>query len=198
MAKTAVKVDYIFNWNNDYTQVLILQTYDNKTSFPIIIAEREAIGLIKELEGIEIKRPQTHDLFFSMMQAFGIHLEEVYIHECMEGIFYTKLVCSSKGRVIELDSRPSDAVILALKADVPVFIEDGILETFGISTAEMKNQMLQFDRDNEDTLYRKEKHTLENISDKNLKTLLDHAIKIEDFEMAAQIRDILKQRKTDY
>jgi bifunctional DNase/RNase len=198
MAKTAVKVDYIFSWNNDYAQMLLLQTHDNKTSFPIIIAEREAISLIKELEKIEIKRPQTHDLLFSMMQVLGVHLEEVYIHNCTEGIFYTKLICSTKRKIIELDSRPSDAIVLALKADVSIFVEDSILEKFGVPTTELKNPITLLDDDNEDTIHEKGKQTLEKISDKNLETLLDHAIKIEDFEMAARIRDILKQRKIDY
>jgi bifunctional DNase/RNase len=196
MSKIAVKIDYILNWNNDYTQILVLQTQDSKISFPIIIANLEAIYLLKELEKIEVKRPQTHDLFFSFMQVCDIHLDEVYIHELKAGIFYTKLLCSTQGKVIELDSRPSDAIILALKAKVPIFVHESILKKIGMSPNEMEEKMFRFKNDSQDNVPDEEKYVLENIPNENLESLLERAIGVEDFEMAAQIRDILKQRKS--
>ncbi|MDR0606137.1 MAG: bifunctional nuclease family protein [Bacteroidales bacterium] len=196
MSKIAVKIDYVFNWNNDYTRILVLQTQDNQISFPIIIANFEAVCLLKELEKMDVKRPQTHDLFYSFMQVCDIHLEEVYIHEFKAGIFYTKLICSTQGKVIEMDSRPSDAVILALKAKVPIFVNENILKKFGMSRDEMEEKMFHFGRDDQDIIPEKEKYVFENMPDENLEKLLERAIGIEDFEMAAQIRDILKHRKS--
>jgi bifunctional DNase/RNase len=195
MAKTAVKIDSIFNWNNDYTQILILQTQDNQISLPIIIADIEVIGLLKELEKIEVKRPQTHDLFFSMMQVFDIHLEEAYIHELKEGIFHTKLICSTQGKVIELEARPSDAIILSIKAKAPIYVRDVILEKCGISTVEMKKKICRLENGNQNPVSKNDKYISENTPDDHLENLLEQAIKVEDFEMAAQIRDIIKQRK---
>ncbi|MDR2410463.1 MAG: bifunctional nuclease family protein [Bacteroidales bacterium] len=196
MSKIAVKIDYIFNWNKGYTQILVLQTQDNQISFPIIIANFEAICLLKELEKLTVKRPQTHDLFFSFMQVCDIHLKEVYIHELRAGIFYTKLICIGDDKVIELDSRPSDAVILASKAKVPIFVHESLLKRFGMPKEEMEKKMLCFVDAPPDFVIGQEKHSLENIPNENLENLLEHAIGIEDFEMAAQIRDILKQRKS--
>ncbi len=195
MAKIAIKVNCILNWNNDYARMLIMQTLDNQISFPIIIADNEAASLLKELEQVDVKRPQTHDLFFSLMQAFDIHLDEVYIYKLVEGIFYTKLVCSTQGKVIELDSRPSDGIILALKAKAPIFVEDNILEKLGISTAEMEKQILQPEDYDKDSVEREEELVFENMPNEELESLLKQAIEIEDFETASQIRDILKQRK---
>jgi bifunctional DNase/RNase len=195
MAKIAIKVNCILNWNNEYARMLVMQTYDNKTSFPIIIAGNEAANLLKELEKVEIKRPQTHDLFFAAIQAFHIEVKEVYIHKLIEGIFYTKLICQIENNIVELDARPSDAIILAIKANAPMFVEDDILEKLGIATSEMEKQIvspkdynMQFEED--------ENLAAEDLTEEELKILLDSAVEEEDFETASQIRDILNQRKS--
>jgi len=192
MEKIAIKINRILNWNNDYARMLVMQTMDNKISFPIIIADNEAASLFKEMEHIEVKRPQTHDLFFTFMQAFGISIEEVFIHRLVEGIFYTKISCSMQGEVFELDSRPSDAIILALKAKAPVFVEESILQKLGISTADMDKQLLRPEDDSNPE--KEEEYIYEDMTDEDLKNLLKQAIEMEDFEMASQIRDVLKQR----
>jgi bifunctional DNase/RNase len=195
MGKIAIKINCILNWNNDYARMLIMQTQDNLISFPIIIADNEAVSLFKEMERIEVKRPQTHDLLFLFMQTFGICLDEVYIHKLVEGIFYTKITCSVDGKTIELDSRPSDAIILALKAKASIFVDQSILEKLGISTSEMEKQITRSDDggDNE----KEEEYDIENMSDEDLKNLLKQAIEVEDFETASQIRDVFKQRKNN-
>jgi bifunctional DNase/RNase len=190
MAKIAIKINCILNWNNDYARMLIMQTMDSKTSFPIIIADNEAASLFKEMERVEVKRPQTHDLFFSFMQTFGIDIEEVYVHKLVEGIFYTKITCSMQGNLFELDSRPSDAIILALKTKAPIYVEENILEKLGIATAEMEKQIVSSGDDNPN----QEEPVFEDMSTDDLKSLLKQSIEIEDFEMASQIRDVLKQR----
>ena len=196
MAKVAIKVNCILNWSNEYARMLIMQTLDNKTSFPIIIAGNEAVSLLKELEKVEVKRPQTHDLFFSALQTFNIEIKEVYIHKLVEGIFYTKLICRQDEHIVELDARPSDAIILAIKANASIFAEEDILEKLGIATSEMEKQIVspqdyneQFEEDKEDFSY-------EEMSDNELQSMLDLAVEAEDFETASQIRDILNQRKS--
>jgi len=192
MDKIAIKINCVLNWSNDYARMLIMQTIDNKISFPIIIADNEAASLFKEMEKIEVKRPQTHDLFFNFMQTFSIDIDEVFIHKLVEGIFYTKIICSTQETVFELDARPSDAIILALKKKAPIFVEDSILKKIGISTDEMEKQILYpEDRNNSE---KDDEYTYEEMSDEDLKNLLKQAIEMEDFEMASQIRDVLKQR----
>ena len=195
MGKVAIKINCILNWNNDYARMLIMQTMDNKTSFPIIIADNEAASLFKEMEQVEVRRPQTHDLFFAFLQTFRIRIDEVYVHKLVEGIFYTKLICSTQENVFELDSRPSDAIILALKAKAPVFVEESILEKLGIATSDMEKQIIRSDDDGTDT--EKDDLVFEDMSNDDLKNLLKQSIEIEDFEMASQIRDVLKQRENN-
>ena len=191
MNKIEIKINCILNWNNDYARMLIMQTVDNKTSFPIIIADNEAASLFKEMEQVEVKRPQTHDLFFTFMQTFGIEIEEVFIHKLIEGIFYTKIICSVAGKMVELDSRPSDAIILALKAKAPIFVEETILKKLGIATADMEKQIIH----SGDSKEAEDEPVFEDMSNEDLKKLLKQSIEIEDFEMASQIRDVMKQRK---
>lgn len=196
MAKVAIKVNCILNWNNEYARMLIMQTYDQKTSFPIIIAGNEAANLLKELEKVEVKRPQTHDLFFSALQSFSIEIKEVYIHRLEEGIFYTKLICQQGDHTVELDARPSDAIILATKTNAPMFAEDDILEKLGIATSEMEKQIVSPQEYN-DQFDNNENFTYEEMSNEELESLLNLSVEAEDFETASQIRDILNQRKTN-
>jgi len=195
MAKIAIKVNCVLNWNNEYARMLVMQTLDNKTSFPIIIAGNEAAGLLKELEKMEVKRPQTHDLFFSMMQTFSISVQEVYIHKLIEGIFYTKLICSMDGEVMELDARPSDAIILAIKAKAPIFVEDVILDKLGILTAEMEKQIVSPQEYNREPEEQDDDIPFEDMTNEELERILELALEVEDFETASEIRDVLNQRK---
>jgi bifunctional DNase/RNase len=196
MAKVAIKVNCILNWSNEYARMLIMQTLDNQTSFPIIIAGNEAVSLLKELEKVEVKRPQTHDLFFSTLQAFHIEIKEVYIHKLVEGIFFTKLICRQDEHIVELDARPSDAIILAIKANTSIFVEDDILEKLGIATSEMEKQIVSPQEYNEQFEEEKEDFSYEEMSDEELQSMLNLAVEAEDFETASQIRDILNQRKS--
>jgi len=195
MAKIAITVNCILNWSNEFAHMLVMQTLDKKISFPIIIAGNEAAGLLKELENVKVKRPQTHDLFFSTIQTFDIQIEEVYIHELIEGIFYTKLICSTHGKTVELDARPSDAIILAIKANAPVFVEDTILDKLGMPTHEMEKQIISPQEYNQQAEDAEEDYPLDNWTTQKLTEMLNIAIETENFEMASQIRDVLNQRK---
>ena len=193
MGKVGIKVNCILNWNNDYARMLVMQTLDDRVSFPIIIADNEAVSLLKELENVEIKRPLTHDLFFSLLQSFQIKIQEVYIHKLAEGIFYTKMLCEKDNEQIEIDARPSDAIILAIKDNTPIFVEENILEKLGILTAEMEKHIFS------ETKSPKEQPETETAlasqSTQALEEKLKQAIEIEDFEAASTIRDIINERK---
>ena len=195
MGKVGIKVNCILNWNADYARMLVMQTLDGKTSFPIIIADNEAVSLLKELEKVEIKRPLTHDLFFDALQSFRIQIREVYIHNLAEGIFYTKLFCEKDDEWVEIDARPSDAIILAIKANAPIFVEELILEKLGILTSDMEKHVFPEGEDGKEGT--EAEQPLERQSDQELEEKLRQSIEIEDFEMASRIRDIIKERKNN-
>jgi bifunctional DNase/RNase len=195
MGKVGVKVNCILNWNTDYARMLVMQTLDGQTSFPIIIADNEAVSLLKELEKVEIKRPLTHDLFFDALQSFHIRIREVYIHKLAEGIFYTKLFCEKDDEWVEIDARPSDAIILAIKGNAPIFVEELILEKLGILTTDMEKHIFPDSESKKEGSEAEE--PLEQQSAQDLEEKLRQSIEIEDFEMASKIRDIIKERKNN-
>ena len=195
MGKVGIKVNCILNWNNDYARMLVMQTLDNRVSFPIIIADNEAVSLLKELEKVDIKRPLTHDLFFSLLQSFQIEIREVYIHKLVEGIFYTKILCEKGNEWVEVDARPSDAIILAIKGDTPIFVEENILEKLGILTTEMEKHIFPSAKSPKEPM--ETEKSLESQSSQELEEKLKQAIEIEDFEAASAIRDIINERKND-
>ena len=87
MTKVEIKINYIAEWTDKSARVLVLQTKDETVSFPVIISDNEAFNLIKEIENLQLKRPQTHDLVFDIMKQFNIKLHTVYIYNLLEEIF---------------------------------------------------------------------------------------------------------------
>lgn len=185
MAKVEIKVSCILNWNSDYARMLVMQTLDNLTSFPIIIAENEAVCLLKELEQVKVKRPQTHDLLFDTIQSFQIKIQEIYIHKLVEGIFYTQIRYEKDGEQVDIDARPSDAIILAIKSKAPIFVEESLLEKLG-KNIDILSPTLSENEEQEEDL---SNHSLQELEQKLLQS-----IEIEDFETASKIRDLIKMK----
>ena len=141
-------------------------------------------------------RPLTHDLMKNFMSAFSIDLHEIIISDLQEGIFYSKLVCSSENDTIEIDSRTSDALALAVRFGCPVYTYEHILESAGILM-----------EDTGGTKKRKSSTTIEDESDatgkasikamslEELETLLNEVLEQEDYIQAIAIRDEIKNRK---
>ena len=184
MAKIEIKIQYIAEWTDKSARVLVLQTKDQTISFPVIIAENEAFSLIKEIEHFELKRPQTHDLTYIIMQNFQIEMHAVYIYNLIEGIFHTSIDCSMNDQHVHIESRVSDAVILALKYQCPIFIEDFILEQVGMG----KNEL------NEDAASSESETDLSHKSIKELEEILQEAVENENFEYASLIRDEINKK----
>src|ERR1700729_3179641 len=99
---------------------------------PIVIGGFEAQAIAVALERMQPSRPLTHDLMKNFMMAFNVELHEVIINDLQEGIFYSKLVCSSESDTVEIDSRTSDALALAVRFGCPIYTYDNILESAGI------------------------------------------------------------------
>lgn len=98
--------------------------------FPIVIGLPEAQAIERRLKGIDIKRPQTHDLLASVIERLGASLESICINDLSEHTFYALLTVRAKdGEVIEIDSRPSDAIALGIAEDVPIFVAEHVLES---------------------------------------------------------------------
>jgi len=98
-------------------------------SFPIVIGISEAIAIDRRLSGIEIGRPMTHDLLANTIDQLGATLNSIAITEIIDGTFYASLdLTDHTGQQIEIDARPSDAIALGIAGDVPIYVDETVIE----------------------------------------------------------------------
>ena len=109
-------------------QIIELSEVDGDRTFPIVIGLPEAFAIERRLKGIEIPRPQTHDLLASVVGHLGGRLKEIVISDLLDGTFYAKLIIEQDGQEIEVDSRPSDAIALGVAEDVPIYVAEDVLD----------------------------------------------------------------------
>ena len=113
---------------NDY-QVIELREVDGERTFPIVIGLPEAQAIERRLQGIEIKRPLTHELLADIIDAFGGELMSITINDLSDHTFFATLdIERPGGDLMNVDSRPSDAIALGIARGVPIFVEEHVLE----------------------------------------------------------------------
>lgn len=161
---------------------LILKEVEGDRRLPIIIGAYEAQAIVIELDGITPPRPMTHDLFKNLIDVMDLSLTEVNITELQEGTFYANLYFENGD--IEIDARPSDAIAIAIRMQVPIYVSSDILDEVGVSGAEEDAQIKTSAQQNPKA---KKSELLTNID--KIKVKLDNAINNEDYELAAQLRD---------
>lgn len=174
---------------------LILEEVNGPHRIPIIIGVADAQSIAIRLERIIPLRPTTHDLFVSFAHAFGVKLKEVLIYKFEDGIFSSELTFSDGERTIVIDSRTSDAVAIAMRTQAPIFTTKKILDETGF----ILEEVISDQRDNEYSTGIMDSNTssasLHDMSEKELENKLNLAIKEEKYEEAAEISQILKQRR---
>ena len=177
-----------------HSYAVVLGEINGLRRLPIVIGGFEAQAIAVALERMNPSRPLTHDLMKNFMLAFNVDLHEVIINDLQEGIFYSKLVCSSENDTVEIDSRTSDALALAVRFGCPIFTSENILESAGIlmendekkKTATGATQSVTTDSSRED---------LKTLSLPELNTLLTEVLEQEDYIKAIAIRDEINHRK---
>jgi len=108
-------------------QVIMLREVDGERSFPIVIGIFEATSIDRRVKSIPAPRPLTHDLVANVVDQLGGEFQDVIISELREHTYYAKLRIRKEGELIEVDSRPSDAIALAVTARVPIFVNEDVL-----------------------------------------------------------------------
>ncbi|MBX3353702.1 MAG: bifunctional nuclease family protein [Phycisphaeraceae bacterium] len=112
---------------NDY-QIIELREVEGDRSFPIVIGLPEAQAIDRRLKGIEIKRPQTHDLLAHIIETMGGTLDSISINDLAEHTFFASLNIRQNGQTLNVDCRPSDAIALGVAAGVPIFVAEHVLD----------------------------------------------------------------------
>jgi len=115
-----------------HSYAVVLGEIKGQRRLPIVIGGFEAQAIAVALEQMKPSRPLTHDLMKNFMNSFGVELQEIIISDLQEGIFYSKLVCFTENDTIEIDSRTSDALALAVRFGCPIYTYEHILENAGI------------------------------------------------------------------
>jgi uncharacterized protein len=192
---------------------LVLGEETGNRRLPIIIGMFEAQAIAIEIEKIIPNRPMTHDLFKSFALAFNFTVEEIVISDLKEGVFFAKIICSDGIKTIEIDARPSDAIAIGLRFEVPIFTYESILSEAGIVLSDL-NEEAEFKKEDsrkepKEAKEPKEKkeeskkkkpatspksEVMKDTSVEQLKTMLQEALDKEDYERAARIRDELNKR----
>jgi hypothetical protein len=160
---------------------------------PVIIGSFEAQAIAVAIEGMVNSRPMTHDLFKNTLETLDVQLLEVIINNLQEGIFYARLVLDRAGEIIEVDSRTSDALALAIRYECPIYSYEFILESAGVV----------LEGDDEDETYggddpkteETRQDSLSSYTVNELESLLNDVLGEEDYEKAASIRDEINRRK---
>lgn len=176
---------------------LILAEIDGDRKLPIIVGQFEAQAIAIPLEGINTERPLTHDLFLVFAKKLGFTITEVFIHQLKEGVFYASLIVENTDEKLTIDCRTSDAIAIAVRFNCSIFTTESILEQAGIEVEDNHIQKPGRD-DGEDLSSIGEKNVNDVFKGKSLselETLLDEALRNEDYMKAAQIRDEIDQRK---
>jgi len=109
-------------------QIIVLKEREGERSFPIVIGIVEIFAIDRRLKGIAPPRPMTHDLLGSVIENLGARIERIVINDLRNHTFYAKLVLSLNGRIIEVDSRPSDAIALGVATKTPIFVAEHVFE----------------------------------------------------------------------
>ncbi|MEO8110168.1 MAG: bifunctional nuclease family protein [Ginsengibacter sp.] len=173
-----------------HSYAVVLGEVNGLRRLPIVIGGFEAQAIAVALERMQPSRPLTHDLMKNFMLAFNIELHEIIINDLQEGIFYSKLVCSTDHDTVEIDSRTSDAVALAVRFGCPIYTYDNILDSAGILMEEddkkKKVVVSHTDAASDD---------LKKLSIADLENLLKEVLEQEDYIKAASIRDEIQGRK---
>ena len=182
-------VDITPSSSSNGAYVMALTEIAGARSLAIVIGPAEAHSIVIVMEKMPITRPLTHDLFVSLAENFEIHVEEVFIYQMIDGIFYARIIVRGNGKTIEVDSRTSDAVAIAIRFGAPICCAKEVMDEVGRDMRALtEGDELDFDLDiTEDDL--EEVLTPEEILKK-----LNEALLNEDYELASKLRDELDKR----
>ncbi len=184
-----IALSHSITQSNSYA--VILGEVGGNRRLPIVIGGFEAQAIAVALENMHPSRPLTHDLMKNFMTSFDVQLQEVYICDLQEGIFYAKLVCFTANDTIEIDSRTSDAIALAVRFGCPIYVNNTILEQAGLENESSDKKIntvtsISSEPSNE--------NDLSTLSIEALNELLNEVLEQEDYIRAIDIRDEIAKR----
>ena len=184
--------ELLYSQSSSGAYVLILGDKHSMRRLPIVIGEHEAQSIALGLEGNRPSRPLTHDLFKKFAEQFGVELSEVVITRFLEGVFYAMLVCKQGDDLSMVDARPSDAIALAVRYNCPISVYENVMNEAGIEMEDVKDMDPNKEIPEEEPSDTPD--TLDNLNVEQLQQLLQLAIEEENYEKAAELRDLINSK----
>jgi len=196
--------DISHSGTNSGAYAMVLVEKGGNRKIPIIIGSSEAQAIAIELENMKPSRPLTHDLYKSTLTSFNMTVNEVLIYNYNEGIFFAKVIVTDGERIIEIDSRSSDAVAIAVRFRVPIRCYETILQSMGIDPSEDSQSeddleeeveiVFEPDMDNLETPSKEidKKEKLKVLRDK-----LSQAIENEEYEAASKLKKAIEKLESE-
>jgi bifunctional DNase/RNase len=180
-----------------HNYAVVLGEQGGKRRLPIVIGGFEAQAIAVAMERMAPSRPLTHDLMKNVLQIYDVELKEIIINNLLDGIFYARLVCLKDGDLIEIDSRTSDALAMAVRFDCPIYTYEFILESAGIIMDENEEEQVGEEKKKPSRRKRQEPTSIKSMSVEDLENLLSEVLAKEDYEQAASIRDEINLRENE-
>ena len=168
---------------------VLLQEKDSDRSLPIIVGSSEAQAIALYLEGVDMPRPMTHDLLINVLENLEGEINRVTIARISNGTFFAEIEVSNPqiGEMI-IDARPSDAIAIALRTLSPIYVSDEVMGAAGIDNLASGSEVAEHVTSDELTKEASEEIVLENLNE-----ALEKAVSEEEYEVAARLRDRIKQ-----
>lgn len=179
--------------------VVVLSEKKGKRKLPIVIKPSDAQQIALKIEGVKSPRPLTHDLFKSVTDAYMIDIQEVYIYAILEGVFYTKLVTSNGVEEAEIDCTAGDGIALSIVYGCPLYVAKEVLDISGVyinddgsTVAPSEIEDVEYEEEEEEIIPVKRVVSIE-----DLEHMIEDAIRNEEYEIAAEIRDRIEKLKKE-
>ena len=185
-----VALSHSITQSNSYA--VVLGEVGGSRRLPIVIGGFEAQAIAVALENMHPSRPLTHDLMKNFMTSFDIALQEVFICDLQEGIFFSKLVCFPANDTIEIDSRTSDALALAVRFGCPIYVHENILNQAGVTNETTEKNTAP----SSVVAPTPNSNDLSTLSIAELNELLNEVLEQEDYIRAIDIRDEIAKRSS--
>ncbi len=175
-----------------HNYAVVLGEQDGSRRLPIVIGSFEAQAIAVAMERMTPNRPLTHDLFKNTLETFNIDLKEVIINNLLDGIFYARLICIKDSEIIEIDSRTSDALAMAVRFNCPIYTYEFILDAAGVVLEDTEEEGAPAEQSAQP---KGKTAALSSYSIDALNKMLEEVLAEENYERAAEIRDEIRRRE---
>jgi bifunctional DNase/RNase len=198
MKKEVKVLGLSYSQSQSGSYVVVLSEKKGKRKLPIVIKPSDAQQIALKIEGVKSPRPLTHDLFKSLTDSYQIDIQEVYIYAILEGIFYTKLITSNGIEESEIDCTAGDGIALSIVYGCPLYASKEVLDLSGVYINDDGTSMNSSDVDDIDDYEEEIEETPKRVvSIEDLEHMIEDAIRNEEYEIAAEIRDRIEKLKKE-